>query len=1330
MAKLIQSVEFFVVGGAVQAGRSCYIERNADQDLIDAVVGQRFAWILAPRGSGKTSLMLRASAALRGESQHTAVVDLRQIAAHGEGADPSRWFYGVAHRICRELRLKFDLQTWWQERSALNAEQRFAEFFSDIVLSQTQQPVTIFFDEVEHVSELAFAGDFFEVIRNCYALRASEPDFRRLNFVVLGSGSHSQLCPDAAISPFVIGEEIALHDFTLEEVARLQPGFELGEEAALGLLERIYSWTSGQPYLTQKLARAVARRGGRLEDVERCAQELFLATNVVHSEPQLSFVSTELGQHGQSLRPALTILRRLGHGIAVQFDSASKAQERLFVAGIARRGADGQLEITNRIYARVFDERWARAAMPFHWRGLALGTAVAALLILVPYWYVNYLPRPWIQTLTTQDIEFDSARSAWERLNRLPGFADTADTLFADVLARRARSMSTLAEVLENDALIRDLNDHDDLAERLLAEFWLRRSHAAAHAEDRDAALFYATAALDGLPEEAGRVVADLGSDEYARLTRTVNLAQPPVLWAADEYFESVTAIDAASESRMMRLFDGASTAADAPLTLTALQHTAFVRELSVDSDGSAGGFALRLVVAHPAANDLTVTLAAPSGAAVNVALAEEFRDSTGFLLDTRLLGPLADERRQGVWRLTLVDTVAGNAGVLHRWSLEFADGSDSWRGAPDAGVPIPEPVRTNEIEVALSGDGRIAVARPALEGVSGSLSVWALDRGEFLHDLRLDRPLQSFELTRDGEHLLAVAGNELFIWSVSDGDLVARIQTQTEFLLPPAVSSEGGYVAIAERVDGAEPLFSLIRISDGRLVSSITGRSDLHSWLLGPEARYLALMDGSRSISVIEPRRGTHVATLELERPVAAVVAVAHGELIVTVDTGGSVHVWQLSAAEEGSTLSDSWQLGVTSQPGSVTVAPDATSVVFVARAGELAIHDLSRQRAPFLLRVGTAQAAIRTRIAGDGSALLTQTGRQLRIWSIAERPLAESAPTELTALALGSEGRLAALGYRGGFVRAASLSDPEALSRDGEMIDYIGHRGPVTALTLNVQQNLVASGGRDGSARLWNLATLSPGDSPMNHAEGPVAGLRLSDDGGWLLVGTPDTASLWRLPEGALAAEYPVNGAAGALAFADQGGLFAIGDTTGNLLVAERGQAEPRFSMRADSEITALAFAPREDYVVSGDALGNLRVWALRDGLTVPEPRRFREPIRWLDFADAPGRLVVQTEQWLHQVDVGEQFEVTGTRLLPAGLEAGAAADRDGRWQLLGGLLRGRVEVTTVEFDAAIRAEPPAVPSLSGERVPARRAWGEILGLEFDGDGNAVPVIHQAQN
>ena len=87
------------------------------------------------------------------------------------------------------------------------------------------------------------------------------------------------------------------------------------------------------------------------------------------------------------------------------------------------------------------------------------------------------------------------------------------------------------------------------------------------------------------------------------------------------------------------------------------------------------------------------------------------------------------------------------------------------------------------------------------------------------------------------------------------------------------------------------------------------------------------------------------------------------------------------------------------------------------------------------------------------------------------------------------------------------------------------------------------------------------------------------------------------------------------------------------------------------------ALAFSPEEDYVVSGDALGNLRVWALNEFAEVHESLRFQQGIRWLGFSDTTNELLVQTEEWLHNLAIDNELRVLQSHLLPGGLVAGAA-------------------------------------------------------------------------
>ena len=302
--------EFFVVGGPVQPDRQCYLERAADGELIRALAEGEFCYVLAPQALGKTSLMGHAVRILREQGQAAALVDLTQVGAREPSSDPARWFYSIAYRIVRELRLKLELQSWWQENSILAPEQRLAEFFRDIVLGNTRTPVTIFFDELERTLELPFAKDFFGEIRASYNARTTEPEFDRLNFVLLGASSPARLCPDPDLSPFGMGRAIELNDFGFPETLGLAPGFGIDIEHATGLLKRVHHWTQGQPYLTQKLARAVARRaGGQVgaSDVDQLVQERFLNPAAAKDEPHFNSIRARLTQAKRSRQSLSTL---------------------------------------------------------------------------------------------------------------------------------------------------------------------------------------------------------------------------------------------------------------------------------------------------------------------------------------------------------------------------------------------------------------------------------------------------------------------------------------------------------------------------------------------------------------------------------------------------------------------------------------------------------------------------------------------------------------------------------------------------------------------------------------------------------------------------------------------------------------------------------------------------------------------------------------------------------------------------------------------------------------------------------------------------------------
>ncbi len=362
MPKLIQAAEFFVVGGPVQPDRPCYVERPAEHILEIAIQSQRCCCVLGPRGSGKSSLMGRVARTLRQQGGLAAVVDLAQIGARGDDAEADRWAYSIAHRVMHELQLTIDLRDWWNERDTLASEERLADFFWEVVLTDTTSAVTVFIDEIEQALKLPFGGELLAAVETCYARRAAEPDYARLNFVVLGTASLARLAKDPA-SVFAGAASIVLPDFLPEQAYQLAMGFGGEPSHAQALMDRVLAWTAGHPYLTQKVARGVARKAGRLEDVEHVVREQLLSPAAMQDEPLLAQTRTLLTQRSGPARQALKWLRAVARGRRVVVSARSAAADVLRLSGVVTFD-DGRVEYRNRVLKEVFGRRWVRSVLP------------------------------------------------------------------------------------------------------------------------------------------------------------------------------------------------------------------------------------------------------------------------------------------------------------------------------------------------------------------------------------------------------------------------------------------------------------------------------------------------------------------------------------------------------------------------------------------------------------------------------------------------------------------------------------------------------------------------------------------------------------------------------------------------------------------------------------------------------------------------------------------------------------------------------------------------------------------------------------------------------
>src|SRR5688500_5212908 len=215
MPSVTQPAEFFVVGGPVQPERPCYVEREADRRLNEALRAKRLCCVLGPRAVGQRRAWRRAARAPRPSGRPVASVVVRRVATLGDDDGEDGWLRRVAERSAEELELGGDVGSWWNAREAV-AENRLVEFFWEIVLTNTTAPIVVLVDEVDAALELPFAADFFDGIGGCYERRPREPDFSRLGFVVAGCTSQRALAASSA-SPFAEAELIEPQDFNAEQ---------------------------------------------------------------------------------------------------------------------------------------------------------------------------------------------------------------------------------------------------------------------------------------------------------------------------------------------------------------------------------------------------------------------------------------------------------------------------------------------------------------------------------------------------------------------------------------------------------------------------------------------------------------------------------------------------------------------------------------------------------------------------------------------------------------------------------------------------------------------------------------------------------------------------------------------------------------------------------------------------------------------------------------------------------------------------------------------------------------------------------------------------------
>jgi GAF domain-containing protein len=354
----------YQVGGSLPIDAPTYVVRSADRHLYKALKLAQLCYILNSRQMGKSSLRVQIMKKLQAEGFVCSAIDISVIGNFQITLE--QWYAGFAYLLVSGFNLldKVNIRTWWRERELLSPVQRLSEFINEVLLTAITEKIIIFIDEIDSVIDIQFdSSAFFSIIRTCYNKRADSSDYQRLNFVLLGVATPSQLIQDKNRTPFNVGQAIQLKGFQVHEAQPLLQGLTKRVSNPQTLLKEVIGWTGGQPFLTQKVCKLICSSESPIPTNE----EAVYVEELVRSHIIENWESQDQPEHLRTIRDwilngkqrtveLLKLYQQILHqGQVVAVDSPEETE--LLMSGLVVKQGD-YLQVNNRIYELVFDERW------------------------------------------------------------------------------------------------------------------------------------------------------------------------------------------------------------------------------------------------------------------------------------------------------------------------------------------------------------------------------------------------------------------------------------------------------------------------------------------------------------------------------------------------------------------------------------------------------------------------------------------------------------------------------------------------------------------------------------------------------------------------------------------------------------------------------------------------------------------------------------------------------------------------------------------------------------------------------------------------------------
>lgn len=226
------------------------------------------------------------------------------------------------------------------------------------------------------------------------------------------------------------------------------------------------------------------------------------------------------------------------------------------------------------------------------------------------------------------------------------------------------------------------------------------------------------------------------------------------------------------------------------------------------------------------------------------------------------------------------------------------------------------------------------------------------------------------------------------------------------------------------------------------------------------------------------------------------------------------------------------------------------------------------------------------------QGDLVATAAGKHLKLWHPDGTLYHHVQPHDSTiaGLAWNADGtRLASICYGGVWLWSPGQAEPE---------DGLAFQDSLISMASSHNGRYLASGTQGATVQVWNLKTDQ--NSEFSGYPTKVRVVAWDAKSRYLATGGATDLALWKFSPTKLAQEAPIvleghERIIVALAFQNQGALVASGGEDGEIYVWHPTRRRPLGRGRHEASISQIAWHPQDQWLVSGDAEGQLTAWQI---------------------------------------------------------------------------------------------------------------------------------------